>query len=257
MACRHLEEYLSSAGHLDSYKLIVQMVVSPCTASALENKARKLSSCMVCGSGQNSSTRLFACLSCVHISCSKLSGSRTSTNREEDAVGHREAHLRDKGHHLSVETTSGSVYCSSRECSDYVYSPELESVLEKQTRKSSSRLSGSVRYTPWKPSASEVALLRRHKGRRSFSKPAVLGLRGLINLGNTCFMSCIVQTLIHTPLLRDYFLSDRHDCTFEATGSNGEEKQCIVCEMSRLFQVSLSCRLNTFSRAIILHLSPL
>jgi ubiquitin carboxyl-terminal hydrolase 22/27/51 len=38
-----------------------------------------------------------------------------------------------------------------------------------------------------------------------------------INLGNTCFMSCIVQTLIHTPLLRDYFLSDRHDCFFQGS----------------------------------------
>ena len=53
-----------------------------------------------------------------------------------------------------------------------------------------------------------------------------------INLGNTCFMSCIVQTLIHTPLLRDYFLSDRHDCFFQ-----GEKEQCIVCEVARLFQV--------------------
>ena len=57
---------------------------------------------------------------------------------------------------------------------------------------------------------------------------STIGLRGLINLGNTCFMSCIVQTLIHTPLLRDYFLSDRHICLYE-----GDRGQCIVCEVSR------------------------
>ena len=70
-------------------------------------------------------------------------------------------------------------------------------------------------------------------------------------MGNTCFMSCIVQTLIHTPIFRDYFLSDRHICLYEGD----RHGQCIVCEVSRLFQEFYSGAKTPLVPHVLLHMT--
>lgn len=53
--------------------------------------------------------------------------------------------------------------------------------------------------------------------------------RGLLNLGSTCYLNVILQSFLHNPLLRAYYLSDKHNWrTCDKTG-------CMSCELDKLF----------------------
>jgi len=208
VGCSHLQRYKVSIG-LEAYRTVHAWFATPVTSNA---RAKKSSSC-ICHTCHRSGTRLHSCLSCITFACWGQ---------------HMKEHVKSVGHKLWMDLEYGNVYCSG--CQDYVYDSELMTISEQHQVQAFKELGLGTKYLTWAPSTREIEILQENTRRLGFSKNSITGLRGLINLGNTCFMSCIVQVLIHTPLLRDYFLSDRHIC------QAASENQCIVCEISKLFQ---------------------
>jgi len=56
------------------------------------------------------------------------------------------------------------------------------------------------------------------------------GIRGIYNMGATCYMNVILQSFVHNPLLRNFYLGDGHQ------SSECPYKHCMSCAMDDMFQ---------------------
>ncbi|KAM9042905.1 LOW QUALITY PROTEIN: ubiquitin carboxyl-terminal hydrolase 51 [Megaptera novaeangliae] len=226
--CSHVEDFKVAKNWQKNLQLIYQRFIWSGTPET-ETRKRKAKSCIchIC-----SMNRLHSCLSCVFFGC--------FTEK------HIHKHAETKQHNLAVDIYHGVIYCFM--CKDYVYDKDIEQIA-KETKVTVLNFLASTssdvfqqqcmtsgieeKQSTCESKEQEPKLVKPKKKRRKKSVCTV-GLRGLINLGNTCFTNCIVQTLTHIPLLKDFFLSDKHRC--EMTNPS----LCLVCEMSSLFHAMYS-----------------
>ncbi|GAA6062639.1 hypothetical protein JCM10212_003451 [Sporobolomyces blumeae] len=211
--CPHLGAWLGAKPEL-ALERLRNAAGSP---SGLADSIVQASSTPPCSTCNHVSLRPFVCLTCTATLCG------TSTN-DSHACSHAE---REK-HDIAWDARTESMYCFP--CRKYVVHPGFERVVVAE------RLNRTDYAHPVQgPPSKKRRRTRVEIGTSSldavssFSIPA----RGIRNLGNSCYMSVILQTFFLNPFLRAYFLSDRHDRTVCERSLGGDA--CISCEMDYLF----------------------
>ncbi|KAL1844090.1 hypothetical protein VTJ49DRAFT_4942 [Mycothermus thermophilus] len=147
-----------------------------------------------------------------------------STLTEDD----RTKHGTKKSHRFYVDSRCGTLYCQM--CDDIVYDPTFEELRLKKlgTGSFASRkrkieelfeATDPVRENPTFLSANTMA-----------ASCKAGGLRGIYNAGATCYQNVVLQSFLHNPILRNFYLSDGH------SSSNCDVSHCLSCAMDDMFQ---------------------
>lgn len=138
----------------------------------------------------------------------------------------------------SFAASQKSVYCA--QCKDLVYDPDF---VQKGAKKR--RLA--------QESEEDDAYLAANTSQRPCGRE---GVRGLFNLGETCYMNAVLQMMVHNPLLASYFLGMGHpihlcpiskepekknesDSEEDDDGEEKEQKSCVACGMTEVFSDAL------------------
>lgn len=140
------------------------------------------------------------------------------------------------------KATTVELYCGI--CRDFQYSTAFDKLVSKKRRlitdyrifdpvEKATLVSPSIAQTPQMASDNDHPPMKRAlRNRKKMS-------RGICNMGSTCFMSAVLQILLHTniiinnPQISEEFLRD-FPCQDDKLSSEGGGG-CIVCELRNIF----------------------
>lgn len=247
--CPHLAEVLNGPEY---YKVLRRYSTVVRSAAVLQRAKRRKIAPATCDTCSAPLTRPWTCLTCPFVGCLPAFSRRAGSSK--DCLG--DHWLSSPDCHFGIDPSTGSVWCS--ECSDIHHLSLFERAFEK----------AQLEVEEENDMSQEASALGPGRGRKrghyhqsehppdpSGRVVPCSGLRPLLNLSQTCFLSAILQAFLHNPLLKAYFLSDKHNrlmCPnsrglgagrpfLGLTAESGQvgqdrEKGCMCCEMDRAFE---------------------